>query len=461
MPNRIRVIRYRQLLGFDEMELQPGRRLTVITGGNGAGKTSSLEGLKAAIGGGKDETLIRHGEPGSVVVVFESGHELTRSYRPGEKPDLSVKGPDGKKIKRPQEWVDSITNNRALNPIAFLQPNLPMRDRIRWVLEAMPLRVTVEQLNEAGVSPAYYYHPELHTKHALEMLDHLCSSYYDERTGLNARRDSKRKYAAELREAIGEASAPPAKSPAEIQEELLEETRRREHELASYDAETAKCVDACQRSAEEMKVAARAKAARIKALVDAALHRALRKAEEESAAARDLAVSEREPEYKTMQNEAARAVGELRVRLSHAQDAQRRYEEAERSRKRLEEAEQEADGLEVECQHATTVIENLRSLKTKTTETLPVPGLDIREDTLYVDGVHIDRVNRERAVRVAIQLAKLNANPELPLICLDGMECLSDPVFESLVEAASKAELQMFLTRVDPANGPLDVARYD
>jgi len=50
----------KNLLGIEQLEIAPGS-VTVISGKNASGKTSVLESIKAALGGGHDGTLLRKG----------------------------------------------------------------------------------------------------------------------------------------------------------------------------------------------------------------------------------------------------------------------------------------------------------------------------------------------------------------------------------------------------------------
>jgi DNA repair exonuclease SbcCD ATPase subunit len=74
-------VKITNILGIDELEFQPGQ-FNAFTGGNGSGKTSALEAIKAALKGGHDATLLRNGaDKGEVVLVLDDGSRWIGLHR--------------------------------------------------------------------------------------------------------------------------------------------------------------------------------------------------------------------------------------------------------------------------------------------------------------------------------------------------------------------------------------------
>ena len=71
---RVAHVRISNILGIEEIEFAPGG-FTEVSGGNGAGKTSVLEAIRAALRGGNDATLLRNGaDRGEIVGGEAAGH---------------------------------------------------------------------------------------------------------------------------------------------------------------------------------------------------------------------------------------------------------------------------------------------------------------------------------------------------------------------------------------------------
>ena len=88
------------------------------------------------------------------------------------------------------------------------------------------------------------------------------------------------------------------------------------------------------------------------------------------------------------------------------------------------------------------------ALKSELLSGLPVPGLEIRDGQIYVDGLPFDRVNEARRIRIAVDIAKLRAG-RLGLLLVDGMERLDETSFREFVAAVRDSGLQAIVCRVD------------
>ncbi|HSW40817.1 MAG TPA: hypothetical protein VLL97_15145, partial [Acidobacteriota bacterium] len=102
----------------------------------------------------------------------------------------------------------------------------------------------------------------------------------------------------------------------------------------------------------------------------------------------------------------------------------------------------------------THTLGQLEILKANLLETLPIQGLEIKDGDIHVGGIPFDRVNTAERVRLAIEVAKLRAGT-LPLVCVDGLECLDPETFEAFKAEAMQSGLQFVVSRV--THGPLSI----
>jgi DNA repair exonuclease SbcCD ATPase subunit len=193
---RVSRIQIDNILGIEHMEIQPGN-VTAITGGNGTGKTSVLEAVKAAIGGGHDATLLRNGaDSGRVVLVLEDQTEITTRITE-DKTERSVKHPVHGRIGQAATYLRRLADALSVNPVSFL--TAAPKDRARYLLEALPLEVTDEMLTSCGLT-------SLPPGAGLQRLDLAQKAVYDQRTGVGRSRTDAEATVRRLSSSMPEAS---------------------------------------------------------------------------------------------------------------------------------------------------------------------------------------------------------------------------------------------------------------
>lgn len=103
-----------------ELTLDANQNVVLITGKNGQGKTSILDSIWAALGGGKalPQMPIREGEEKAEVVVDLGQYKITRSFT--EKASyIKVENADGAKYSNPQELLNAIIGQLSFDPLEF------------------------------------------------------------------------------------------------------------------------------------------------------------------------------------------------------------------------------------------------------------------------------------------------------------------------------------------------------
>lgn len=422
------------ILGLQELDIEPGQ-ITLIEGANGQGKTSILESIKAALKTGHDATLLRTGaEQGEIVLVLDNGTSITKKVT--EKSSTTeIRDANGKKVARPAEALQKLVDMMSINPVDFLLA--PPKDRVRVLLESMPLKADVEKLQQITGIPVTF---DAGKVHALDAITVVHKNVYDERTGTNRAVKEKDNTINQLRHSLpdlpegietGDETELSARKDALVKSkgETFEAINKRLAEMDAKDnAELATLREETQRQIDEIKAAAQVKADEIKArIADQNTRATNKKAELEKKLAEDLAPIE-------AQLLAIRNNRDIAAKRAQAMDTIAKMEE-------------ELTTLQDAAAKQTKALADLEDYKLKLISELPIPGLVVQDGEIYRNGVHFDRLNTAQQVMIAVEIAKLRAG-ELGIVCVDRMEMLDKNTFEMFEESARESGLQMFVTRV-------------
>lgn len=414
---KVSKIKIENILGIEELEIAPGA-VTVISGGNGTGKTSALEAVKAALRGGNDATLLRNGaKKGEVVLVLDDGTAVKRTVR-ATGTTTKVCAADGAELNGPAGRIKAIVHGESLNPVEWI--SAPKASRVEMLAESIPMDLDVEKIGQICGREV-----DVSAKRPLDLLDALRKEAYDERTGLSRAAREKAATAKQLSDAV----APVQENAADVAE--LEKRRAAAEE--KYAAEM-------RRIEGKLEGVRKDYAGRIAALRDE-----LAKIEHSAEKSRSMAGEER-----------AASVSGLDAEIRAAREAEASAARASQARETAKKMREEADELERRADGKTAEIEALDAYRMELLAKSPLPGLEIREGDIFVDGVPFDRVNSARKMRIAVEVAKLRAG-ELGLICVDGAEMLDEEAFAALCEGMRDSGLQMICTRVSA--GPINVRR--
>lgn len=119
---KIKNVKIKNFKGIKVIDLSTEKNMIVITGKNGAGKSSFCDAIMTALAG-KDKAIvkpIRNGESKAVVEVQLDGYKVTRVFRENQAPTLHVT-PEGRMepIKSPQAWLNEHIGNLKFDPSEF------------------------------------------------------------------------------------------------------------------------------------------------------------------------------------------------------------------------------------------------------------------------------------------------------------------------------------------------------
>lgn len=104
------------------VEIEPDGNTVIISGKNGAGKTSILDSIWYALGGGAamkgTPEPIREGQEEAKVELDLGAFTVTRTWR-GDKTSVTVMSKDGGKYGSPQAFLDERLGALSFDPLAF------------------------------------------------------------------------------------------------------------------------------------------------------------------------------------------------------------------------------------------------------------------------------------------------------------------------------------------------------
>lgn len=421
------------ILGITDLELSP-QGFTQISGPNGTGKTSVLEAIKAATGSGHDATLLRKGaEKGEVVLVLDDGTELSKTVTAGG--STTAVRRDGKKQPRPAETIKALTDTLSVNPVDFLLA--PKKDRVKALLEAMPLEADTQHLSEiSGIEVKAA--PGLH---ALHVINQVHQQVYDERTGTNRAVREKANTITQL-----EAAVPPApegvgdaSDEMSLEADLRQAESDRDHTLerirnkldglkSKAQADIDAVREETQRLIDEAKAAGQAK-------VDA-INAELAEQSTKAATARENA-----------QAKFTAASTPINTQLSAIRNDREAAGRRKQTLETIENLRTELAELKEDAERQTEALTAIEQYKSDLLASLPIPGLEVKDGEILRDGIPFDRLNTAQQVDVAVEIAKLRA-ADLGVVCVDGLELLDTNTLAAFKESALASGLQLFITRV-------------
>lgn len=453
---RVRKLEIEDILGIQSLVLEPGA-LTLIEGANGAGKTSVLEAVRGLLRGGHDPSLLRKGARiGGVRATLEDGTIFKKSVTL-EKSELTVTEPQKGKLSRAQAFVDSQVDELGIDPMAIV--TCPASKRAAYLEEVMPIRVEADLLEPLIGRKLTAAEKE---GNALDLIDTERERLYDDRTGINRVAKGMRATVSQLRETL-----PPA-------EEVPEDPAALRAEASSIEGDRANEVRNAKTKSEhdvalvesKLKESERAEAkledeevAKIRLHAEQAIEQVRgvgrKRAQKKNAEARariDEVRSAEAAALEAIEEKFRPPLADLAEKITKAETRRDEWARAEKTREIIAASEKDAAKAESRSAALTHAIDELDALRASLLEQLPIPGLEIREGQVFVDGVSFERINRARQIEIAVRIAQLRAGP-LGLIVIDDLEHLDAESFKAFEAAAEAADLQFIAAKV--SDGPL------
>lgn len=427
---KVTCIRIEDFLGISMLQVNQLGKMNVITGGNGAGKSSVLEAIKVAFrSDGIEPKIIHNGsDRAEVFLHLDNGVTIERKITTSGNTVKVVA--DGKPVSKPQTFLNSLFDPRIFNPVMFCLAK--PAERRQTLLAAIKISLTSEflagQLGDlAGLLnlPGYDF-----TRHGLELLQQVQNDVYDTRAEIN--RDLTR-----LQKAIEQEKT-------ELPETLNPEKLAAfdyQARFAEYEAAVATVnAHAAHQAAIEQKRIRYDAITREIAELEGRI--ASLKEEQATITAEGSALRAKIDGY------AAPDVAGMKRALDDYQQNQRLVVKLEAIGKREAEYEQfKARHEQLDLLHRKLTTDVPRAVLAKAQ--LPAEGLEIRGDDIYLNGVSIDTLSSSEKIRFAVSIARfLSKDRELKLILVDGLEALDESARAAFIAESEGDDYEYFITRV-------------
>jgi len=454
MSDRIMItgLHVESFAGLRAVDLHPSQ-LTIIGGPNATGKTSVLRAIRAAMerGGISEDAIHIDAERAEVRVELSDGTVVRRTRRRGSQQRVEVER-DGARYRGPQRLLADLLDPVALDPVEWLRG-----DRERAIMEALPLRITEDDL-PSGVSEIF---GTVGTDgHALAVIAEI------DRQIMAARRAEKRAakeiaaYISEEEERIQEVD-----DPADEIAAAAADLARAEDQATRWRAE----IEAHDRARADVEMAERrirdwdAKEARIVSQI-AALQQQL----EDIRATRDVdaehldALRARLADMGTPPDAPSEDdIGLARERLMRARERQAAYHAYLDRVAALDADRRKLSKMREGIDRMTETLAEVRALPARllAEADLPIEGLEYRDGALTVRGVPLDQLSGAETIRIAARIAAHRVRQRRgQFVLLDGLEALDDEQRAALYDEIIESGVQWICTIVGDAGETPDGA---
>lgn len=428
----IKAVRIEHFMGIDDALIEP-KKVTIIQGENGSGKSSTLDAFTAAFcpKSLKREAVKIGANEARVMVKMDDDTIITRVFK-GGKSTVTVKTGDGDTKSSPQSFLDGLTGGGLnFNPVEFLFKK-PSEQR-ELLLQALPIVVTQEDLMD-WFERAFSVDTD---KHGLEVLAEVAKVIYDERANANANVKALQAQVETMRGQVPmdfKAGDWEGVDTAGLTAQLQDIGRIEAEKMQMQDEGTKE--EQAEKDWKNKAAEKRGKANTIGEQI-AALQRELGQLLNDANAYDEYAGKAAQKSNKLLADAEAIVVpdkAEIEAKLSAYSEAQgilRIIETIKQSEGKLATAEAEAKALS----------DLLELARKKPSELLnnadfPVAGLEITDDAITFNGLPIQSLSTSEKVNISLEIARALAK-NLGFILVDGIECL-DP--DHLIEFLDQCE---------------------
>ncbi len=445
MALHINEITVNRILGLKLFKVQPGK-MTLIAGGNRAGKSSFIQAFRAAFKSpGTDPDFIHeNGEKGTIEVKLNNAIEIRRTVtRNGS--TVVVKHA-GETMNKPQAFLDSLLDERNFNPAAFILAD--KRERRRVLLAALPITLDVDKIigllgdiEAKTISRTLNWDRFDFTQHGLVVAQQIRDVVYDQRHTQGQR-------VRQLSEAIKQdrADMPPT----------VDVTRFKDFDhkakLAEFE-EAQAAVATHERKCDKLR-SIQGQAERLVESIER-LKQEIKQKQQELEGVKGQGADLRH-EVESFEQPP---VDQMRAEMEEFQDHQKQAYKSEEIEKRetlLIDERVHHEQLDKLVKIMGDTLPRLLLSETK----LPIDGLEFQGDDTLINGRSIDKLSTSEQMRLVVKIAVVTMNKGLKACCLDRFESLDDLAQKEFIkEAAAYPDVQWFIAKV--TKGPLATTQVE
>ncbi len=456
----------RNLFGIKEVNLDGSS--VEITGSNGVGKTSILDGIRYGLTNDSErDYIIRDGETeGEIIIETDTGLYVNRKKRANQADFKSVK--EGRNIvTSPESFLKGIFSPLQIDPVAFI--NMPKKEQNRTILDLIEFDWDLNWIREQFGEIPKGINWEQNILQVLHDIQSETGDYFMTRQDINRDIRNKRAFIAEITATI------PADYNAEKWEtydtasKYKELTEANEHngriarakafqdsydgKLRGIDAETEIAISNLRDSFESERSELKSTISRLEAEIIAAkdklstIDNRLNDKIEIERSNREVKVAQLKKDMGIAAEYVDREVidtSALREEINLAEEMKLHLNEY----KRMKSLQSELNSLNADSEELTRKIELARDLPGTilANATLPVEGLTVVDGVALINGLPVSNLSEGEKLNLCVDVALSKPN-NLQIILIDGIEKLSEANRNKLYEKCKEKGVQFIATR--------------
>ena len=386
------------------VEIVPDGNTVIVSGRNGQGKTSVLDSIWLALGGGnaakESQTTqpIRDGAKRANVVLNLGDIKVTRSWTAAGGMTLKVEGKDGSVYRSPQALLDGMTGKLSFDPLAFSR------------MAPEEQRKTLIGLVDLGFDP--------------DEMERKIKAVYDERTAVN--RDLK---ALESRISGLEVIDPNLPTKEVSLTELLEEAKEAAQHISDNERMRS---DLASRRAKAETMQRELKALREE------LERKEKIFQETVESGRNLAA--------IVEHLVDPDLEAINAKIGGIEEVNQKVREANQARALVSESE----ALRRAADEKTAALEGMREQKSNALAAakFPIDGLGFDEAGVTFRGVPFAQCSSAERMKVSLSIAAA-LNPTIRVIRVNDGSLLDSESMAEVERMAVERDMQVWIERVD------------
>lgn len=446
----------KNIKGVEYHEFHAGK-LTVVSGGNGTGKSSILDAISAVFEGGHNPDLLRQGERrGEVVMTMDDGSTL-EAVITAKTTTRPCKSANGELIPAPATYIATLAKGFAFDPLEFVHSN--KKERAEYLSKVMPIEITAEQIVAAcekkwlRASVAKLMQRPVHN---IGTINDLRKRMYDDRAGLNRQIKTQDSGIDALRKTL------PANWKPEGDFQVVMATAQAAVELAT--AVVTKIKSQLATALADYDRIQDFDLAEITAWETGEVERIRREATGKREVMAHDGRGGRETLANSMEVEMANADGDVTAaRAAQAVTAEqaKHFASQAQAAATIEQYQKDLRISRAESEIFDAAISAIDEAKTRAMSTLPIPGLSNQDgEVMYqIDGMEaplsFDSLNTQLQYVIALRIAALGTG-QLGLMVIDNTEAIDDDHWGSFVGACEETGLQIIAGRIRTSS-PLTV----
>lgn len=383
------------------IEIHPSGDVIQITGKNGAGKSSTLDAIIAAVAGKKHmpDKALRDGERKGFIELELDGLMIKRTFNAKGSSNIEVISTEtGEQMRSPQGVLDALKSRLTFDPMAFNRMSL--QEQIKLLQDASGCAEQINQLND----------------------DY--KGKFEERTAVNRN----------VKQLEAELNALPI-LPGNIPDEPLD--------IAELTAKLneANTANNKRQSIESQMETQRANVRSVQERID-------RLTKELADAKQQLADAQEKGKELAIELSGFQAIDSSSIleQLGNIQEINKQVAEKQKHtdlKARYKDASDDADKL-------TEILKNIKTEKLKVIQSsnLPVDGLEFDEDGVYLNGIPVEQISSGERTELSVAIG-MALNPELRVMLIHDGSLLDSDRLQTIAKMAGEQDYQVWIESVD------------